>query len=137
MACARTCALWHEVLQKGGPLVPIHGLIGLQAVLEYSILICAKCNPDGADDADVLSNTESLYKSTESLLGDWSDQIDLADEGLIRRFILHEVCGPSAAVDLETAVPSEGRGVSLGPAGQCRRSDICFAPDVRVWMKCP
>lgn len=89
MACARTCARWHQVQQKEDPLVPIYGLIGLHAVLAFCnlVLICAICDPYGVD-AALFSNTESLKKSTKRLVGDWSDQIDLA-EGLTRRFVLY------------------------------------------------
>ncbi|KAJ5537227.1 hypothetical protein N7513_010413 [Penicillium frequentans] len=89
MACARTCARWHQVQQKEDPLVSIYGLIGLHAVLAfcYFVLICAICDPHGVD-AALFSNTESLKKSTERLIGDWSDRIDLA-ERLTRRFVLY------------------------------------------------
>lgn len=63
-------ALVHDGIKsskRGAPLVPIHGLIGLHAVLAscYPILIRAIRSPSGVDDAAVLSNAESLKKSTE------------------------------------------------------------------------
>lgn len=89
MACAHTCARWHQVQREEDPLVPIYGLIGLHAVLVFCnlVLICAICDPYRVD-AALFSNTESLEKSTKRLVGDWSDQIDLA-EGLTRRFVLY------------------------------------------------